>query len=218
MRYLTVLINPASASGLHPLGEALTAESAITREAIHSVDMRDDGTVVVFAEGSGDRERYEEIAANSPRVVDSIVAGADRWFAVSRFEPTPPIEQLLAIPRESGVSVEYPIRIGDDGSLRVTFLGSDDGIQRLYRTVATGDALSAEVLETGAYDPDEGALSRLVTDRQRSALRVAVEVGYYREPREATLAEVADALGVAPSTAGEHLRKAEERVFTELVH
>ncbi|WP_247730228.1 helix-turn-helix domain-containing protein [Halovivax limisalsi] len=217
MRYLTVRIDPSENGGLHPLGEALTAEPTITREAIHSVDARDDGTVVLFAEGSGDRERYEEIAATSPHVIDSLATGTDRWLAVSRFEPTDAVERLLTLPRESNLSVEYPIRIGDDGSLRVTVLGSDGGIRRLYRTAAAGDALSVDVLETGSYDPDEAELLGVLTDRQREVLTAAVEAGYYREPRAASLAEVARELDVTPSTAGEHLRKIEARVFAELV-
>ncbi|MFC4551929.1 MULTISPECIES: helix-turn-helix domain-containing protein [Halorussus] len=47
-----------------------------------------------------------------------------------------------------------------------------------------------------------------LTDRQFEALSLAVESGYFAVPREATLADVADAMGVRKSTAGEHLRRA----------
>ncbi|WP_158058404.1 helix-turn-helix domain-containing protein [Halorussus halophilus] len=47
-----------------------------------------------------------------------------------------------------------------------------------------------------------------LTDRQFEALALAVESGYFSVPREATLEDVADAMNVGKSTAGEHLRRA----------
>ena len=48
-----------------------------------------------------------------------------------------------------------------------------------------------------------------LSDRQFEATAVAVELGYYETPREATVANVADRIDCAPGTAAEHLRKAE---------
>jgi predicted DNA binding protein len=55
-----------------------------------------------------------------------------------------------------------------------------------------------------------------LTDRQREAVRAAVEAGYYAVPREASLADVAEAIGCAESTASEHLRRAEAAVMRRL--
>jgi predicted DNA binding protein len=51
-----------------------------------------------------------------------------------------------------------------------------------------------------------------LTDRQFEALSIAVASGYFEVPREATLADMADAMAVGKSTAGEHLRRALGRV------
>lgn len=51
-----------------------------------------------------------------------------------------------------------------------------------------------------------------LTDRQFEALSLAVESGYFDIPREATLEDIADAMAVEKSTAGEHLRRALKRV------
>ncbi|MFC3959044.1 helix-turn-helix domain-containing protein [Halovivax cerinus] len=217
MRYVTVRVDPADNGGLHPLGERLSAEPSITREAIHSVELLADGTALLFAEGSGDRDRYEAITARSPHVIDALVTGTDPWIAVSQIEPTPPTRRLLDLRRESSVSLELPIHIEDDGALRITFMGSEADVQALYRTVEGGSALSFEVCETGSYDPDEASLARRLTDRQREVLETAVDLGYYRATREATLEDVAEVVGISPSTAGEHLRKVEARVFSQLV-
>jgi hypothetical protein len=43
MRYARVELTPDSGS-FHPLGRALRAEDAVTREAVHRIDRLDDGT------------------------------------------------------------------------------------------------------------------------------------------------------------------------------
>ncbi len=52
-----------------------------------------------------------------------------------------------------------------------------------------------------------------LTDKQAQALRAAVESGYFDTPRRASIKDVADRMGVSPSTAVEHLRKAEKKVL-----
>lgn len=49
----------------------------------------------------------------------------------------------------------------------------------------------------------------LVTDRQREVLEAAVREGYFEVPRECTLAELAETLGVDKSTASTILRRGE---------
>ncbi|PSP27438.1 hypothetical protein BRC65_05590 [Halobacteriales archaeon QH_2_65_14] len=61
---------------------------------------------------------------------------------------------------------------------------------------------------TGTIPQPETAAEQL-SERQREALRVALAVGYYDSPRRATHEDVADRLDCAPSTASEHLQKAE---------
>ena len=53
--------------------------------------------------------------------------------------------------------------------------------------------------------------------RQREILNVAFERGYYDIPRETTLEEIADVIGITKTTASNHLRKAERRVIEFLV-
>lgn len=218
MRYLTVLARPGESTIFHPLGQTLREESAITREAIHRVELLSDGTVLLLGEGSGDREQYKKIMENSPHVIDYMVSGDDRWMSVSQFEPTDVVRQILERRRNSDIVVETPIQINANGSLRVTYLGSESELQTLFQHVSTDTDLSFEVVETGTYEPNDGSLTRLLTTRQQEVLEAAVTVGYYNAPRDGTQEDVAEHVGIAPTTAGEHLRKIEERVFDTLVH
>lgn len=61
------------------------------------------------------------------------------------------------------------------------------------------------------------SLLQAFPDRQREILNTAVEMGYYELPREVTLAELAEEIGVAKTTVSQHLRKAERRVVEFVV-
>lgn len=217
MRYLTVRLEPTDGGAFHPVGELLAEEPSITREAIHHVELLDDETVVTLAEGSGDRERYAELMTESPVVEDFMVAGEERWMATSQFEARDPARQILSWRRESELVVETPIKINDDGSVRMTYLGSEGDFRALYDTMTASSALHMEVLETGDYQPNPPTFSRVLTTRQQEVLQAAVDCGYYTNPRTATHEDIAATVGIAPTTVGDHLREIEARVFGTLV-
>ncbi|WP_331234011.1 helix-turn-helix domain-containing protein [Natronorarus salvus] len=68
-------------------------------------------------------------------------------------------------------------------------------------------------------DPEERVFVNWgkLTDRQREVLETAYGMGYFERPREANATEVADELGVAPSTVSEHLRTAQRKIFEDLL-
>jgi len=53
-----------------------------------------------------------------------------------------------------------------------------------------------------------------VTDRQRAALGLALEEGYFEQPRKVSVADLAAMTDVARSTYEEHLRKAQNKLLT----
>lgn len=217
MRYMSMRLVPTEGSGFHPLGEQLSTDPAIQREAIHHVELLDDGTVLTLAEGSGDRGRYEAIMSSSPSVHDYMVSGDERWMAVSQFEPTAPIERILEWHQQADIVIETPILFGADGTQRVTFLGDESAFKTIFEQAEAVESLEFEILETGAYDPDAQRFTRSLTNRQEEVLSAAVAVGYYRAPREATHEDIAEEVGLAPSTVGDHLRKIEASVFEAMV-
>jgi predicted DNA binding protein len=217
MRYLTIRVSATGETALHPLGNALGEATSFSREAIHHVELLDDDTVLMLAEGSGDQTQYIEIMEDSPSVRDFLVSGSERWMAVSQFELSAATEQLMHQADRPDVVVDTPIHITSDGSLRITYLGDDPPLQDVYKSLSDDASLQITVLETGPYAPDQHSLTRLLTARQRSVLRVAVDVGYYQAPRRATHEEIAEHLDITATTVGEHLQKIEQRVFTAIV-
>jgi len=56
-----------------------------------------------------------------------------------------------------------------------------------------------------------------LTDRQPEAIETATRLGYYASQRKASLAAVADELGIAEGTASELLRTAEAALMGRVV-
>jgi predicted DNA binding protein len=55
-----------------------------------------------------------------------------------------------------------------------------------------------------------------LTEKQREAVRTAVEMGYYESPRDASLGDLADKLGVTRSALSQRLNAVETKLITAL--
>ncbi|MEF8813524.1 MAG: helix-turn-helix domain-containing protein [Halovenus sp.] len=67
--------------------------------------------------------------------------------------------------------------------------------------------------EIGGLEGVPGLDESRLSNRQREAVEVALELGYYETPRTANQEDVAEAMGCATSTAAEHLQKAESKIL-----
>ena len=215
MRYATIELRPDEGRAFHPVGDALAGEPTVRREAIHNVELLDDGSMAMLAEASGDLERYAEILAESPDVLEFSVSGDDRGVAYSHIDGNDLTNYLIDRRGNSELVIDWPIEITEDGAQRITLVGDREA----FVNARTEDPEGAEVeiLEMGEYLPGAKRLFDVLTERQQETLRAAVECDYYRTPRDATIEDVAEKIECAPSTAGEHLRKIEARVFQQLV-
>ncbi|MFW6458659.1 MAG: helix-turn-helix domain-containing protein [Halodesulfurarchaeum sp.] len=66
-------------------------------------------------------------------------------------------------------------------------------------------------------DVPHGETEHILTDNQREALLLALEMGYFEEPRAATLTEVAGELGISQPSAGGRLRRGLRRLVSSTV-
>lgn len=216
MRYVTIRVTPADGRAFHPLGEDLARDPDVVRGAIHRVDLLADGTGVMLAEARGDQARYEEILTDSEYVYEFAVTGAEgHWYSYTHFEPTALTEAMVRRRQESEVMMEMPIDVEEDGSFVITFVGDQAAFARAIPPET--DAYDMEVLETGDRKPGTDSQFADLTARQREILDVAVRLGYYDNPRGATHEEIAEHVDASPSTVGEHLRKIEQRTFSQFV-
>lgn len=214
MRYVTVVMRPTEGY-YNPVNRKVTEDPDVTPVAIHHVELLDDGTVLQETEVRGDLDRLESILAGDDHILEHAVFGDREGYAYSRYEPTDLIEHLIESSRENELMVQWPVEYTDEGHQRITMVGHEAAFAAADTDGPEG--VEMEIVEVGEYDPDDGRLYGLLTDRQREVLETAVEMGYYEDPRRATQAEVAEALGIATGTAGEHLRKIEATLLGAIV-
>lgn len=75
--------------------------------------------------------------------------------------------------------------------------------------------VSLERIRSGAADVPASTAGVALTDKQREALAVAIGAGYYEEPREASLEDLADELGITPSGVSQRLNAVERKLVRE---
>ncbi len=110
-----------------------------------------------------------------------------------------------------------------DGQLYLVFhaVGMDqlrDVISTLQERYSTVDVRR---LLRSRDDPDEHELVFVdrgsLTDRQREVLETAHGMGYFEHPKRANAGEVAETLGISPSTFSEHLSAAQSKLMDALL-
>ncbi|AGB39712.1 helix-turn-helix domain-containing protein [Natronococcus occultus] len=195
-----------ASEALPPIHEGICTSPDLERELILGGQAVEDvETITSFVDG--DPAAYEPLLADSERVLEyEITPAEDGFFLYLRQELGPEGRSLLdALARETVVVVP-PIEVRADRTMRLTLVGHPDDLGTILETVPEG--VSLEVLWASDELPVSGDV---VSDRQREALAVARELGYYEVPRRNGIEDVAAELGCAVSTASGLLRRGEAR-------
>lgn len=120
-------------------------------------------------------------------------------------------ESLDAV-RELDVSTTG-IEVGDTG-IDFSIVGSRTAIARSVE--AYDDVgMDVDLRKLSEYTGPETTFD-VVTDRQREILETAYELGYFEVPRRASAADVAAELDLDTSTVTEHVRRAEQNLFSDV--
>jgi predicted DNA binding protein len=213
MRYVTAVASPDE-EGFTRLDRRVN-EIDLEYRATHRMELLADDTVAMFAEGRGDVAGLRRVLSESPDVFEFSVTGDDAgFFSYTRYAADDLTRMLMEGRRESSHLMDMPVEHTDDGGLRVTLIGTEAAFADVLFEQPEG--VRVEVERTGPYTPGPRHVVSRLTERQREVLRAAVDLGYYREPREATHAEIAAVTELSETTVGEHLRKIEATVFSSL--
>ena len=120
----------------------------------------------------------------------------------------------------SNIHVYPPYGIDSKRGLELRMSGLSDSIRRfvgLIRAVMPPDSISVQTIKSG----NNNGWSDFLTPKQKEVLALAVQRGYYEDGSKVTLKHLADEMGIARSTLGEHLKRVEvevmKRVGEELV-
>ena len=101
-----------------------------------------------------------------------------------------------------------------DGKVRVTLVGETEQVKAFLEN--RGVNYKVLSLTNAKFSPNS-PISRL-TEKQQEAISLAFRLGYFDTPRKVSADELAAKLGLASSTLAVHLRRAERRLFAEMLN
>lgn len=156
----------------------------------------------------GDFDAFDEALADDPTVAEVVVAeavGDEKFYHVGWAEE---VERHVDATLDGRGVLLHAAVDGDDWQFVIRF-AAREGFEAARNYLADEEIpfRLESLTRTRAPQQFVGGL----TGPQRDALVAAVEVGYFDIPREATMADVADALGVSTQAASERIRRAVER-------
>jgi predicted DNA binding protein len=108
-----------------------------------------------------------------------------------------------------------PLEIRDD-KVKVGFVGKSSQITKFLEKMERARVRYKILSLTDAKFSADSRLSKL-TEKQKTILLSAYNMGYYDIPRRFDSKQLAKRLGLGRSTVAEHLRKAENRLITDAV-
>ena len=113
----------------------------------------------------------------------------------------------------SNIHVQPPYGIDAERGMELRLSGHSKSIRRflaLLRVILPPHKVSVQSLRRG----ERNGWSDTLTKRQREVLSHAVRRGYYEPDSNVTLREMAEELGMARSTLGEHLQRVEQEIMS----
>lgn len=217
MRSVRVTLDAGGREGeVHPMYDLLANAAFVERATALQWSFTDEKQALLhYVEG--DHDAFREAVAETPEVieVETAPAGDGAFYAFVKGEATERLNELFAAIVAVTAMPVPPIEYHPDGTVSFTIVGSGAEIQGAIEKVP--DPVEVSVDEVGGMTAVPGLAETLLSTRQRGALEAALDLGYYEVPREASHEDVADTLGCAPSTAAEHLRKAESKVLRNVL-
>jgi hypothetical protein len=206
----------------HPMHEFIVCHDGFERSRMLQVNYSDQESAgfgiqtALFHIVGSPRDAYEAALADTEAVLEYDLSdrGDDSFYVYVRGEHTEEDDQLVRALRRAGLVGRMPITFHDDGRMTLTVIGPGDTVQAALDALPPG--LDVAVDSIREYDARQFSPGGGLTDRQREAVEAAVTCGYYEDPRAGSVAEVGEAMGCAPGTAAEHLRRAEARVMRSI--
>lgn len=212
MKHLRVTVHVADDHA--PEFFALLADSdAITEARLVDWSMAAHEQATLLYLVDGDPTTFAERAADTAGIdsVDLSESSAGQTYAMVVMRPleTPLFAAIHEASAQAGIVVRKPI-VYRDGTMSARVVGDAATLQGALDAAPGG--VEVQIDEIGHLRGHAEDPVATLSDRQREAVEVALDLGYYTQPRGATHEAVAAELGCAPPTASAHLQKAEAAI------
>lgn len=130
-----------------------------------------------------------------------------------RFEWEPDVGGLIGAIVESDVVLVSGVGTADHWRIEVR--GEDRATVSGFQARCVDHDVPAELTSLHSLTPLQNGAEHVLTDAQREALVLAYDRGYFRSPRESTLEEIAEELGITGQSLGSRLRRGIERLVAD---
>lgn len=212
MRYLEITASP-SPKVTPPVFDLIARSAAIEESRVLDWNLSTADVVTVFYAIRGDSHSFEDGARNVDALTDFEVAVIDDGFfhALLTIDGSqiPLLRELLSTMSRPGLVILTPV-VYRGGQVRIRLVANSGILQSTVERLPS--AVDVTVREIGSMPSPATTPHATLTDKQREAVQVALDLGYYETPSAVNHEEIAARLGCAPSTASEHLKKAEARL------
>lgn len=202
---------------IHPMYDLLVnAEYVEQATAMHWNYSGQELGIMHFIEG--DAVAFQDDIANIPEVLDFdlTVADTNAFYVYIRDATNPRLRELFDLLKQSPVVIIPPIEYLSNGTVSYSVFGPSSAIQSGFDAVP--DPIEVSVTEVGSLSAVPSTIETVLSDRQQEAIEAAFELGYYEIPRAASHEDIARTIDCAPSTAAEHLQKAEAKLLQSMLN
>lgn len=199
---------------IHPMFEVMIDSTFVKRATtLQWKYTGDEFGIMNYVEG--DREKFLHRLEEVSEVIDYELEpnGGESFFVYIRDETTEGLKSILELASHFSFVILPPVKWSEDGILTCSLFGPEDQIQSTLQIIP--EFFDVSILKVTETLPSMVGPS--LTHRQREAVEIALEIGYYDVPRTASHEDVASELNCAPSTASEHLRKAEANIIRSTI-
>lgn len=203
-------------AAIHPMYGVLTSAAFVERSTALQWNATGE-ELGILHHVVGDIDAFESAAREIEQVIDFELepAGEGAFYAYIHDELTPASRAMFDHVSYGGLVVVPPMVYHEDGHVSISAFGPADVIQAAIDSLP--DTIEVTVRAVGGLTGLPQVTESYLSDRQQAALSAAFELGYYDVPRTASQDDVATELDCAPSTAAEHLRKAEKKVVESVL-
>lgn len=202
---------------IHPMYDLLVNAEYIERAtAMHWNYSGEELGIMHYIEG--DPEAFRDDIEDVPEVVDYelTVAETNAFYVYIQDTMNQRLRELFDLLDHSPVVIIPPVEYSPDGRVSYSVFGPSSAIQSALDEIP--GPITVSVTEVGSLAAVPSALETVLSDRQQQAIQAALDLGYYEIPRMATHEDIASTIGCAPSTAAEHLQKAESELLRSVLN
>lgn len=205
--YMALIVEFAVPTDKFALSETLAAVPDATLEIGRVVAGTSDSITAYVWARAADFDALEAAFEADPTVTSLTVLSEAADGRSYRMTWNEPIDLLVHIMTEQQGTIIHAASGNDAWALRVSFPERDALVQaQELKELARRNEFSLDVRRIHQTDEYRGARPEM-TRQQQEALLAAFEAGYFKVPKEATLAELAETAGVSHQAMSERIRR-----------